>query len=286
MVTTITSSNGTGERTDGDLLRVMEEAERSRYQVVEREREPVRGIFDGDDDLFTRYRVEIRCTGMLMGGIPKKPDVVAAWLRTKAMISDDVELALAVRETLRQQGLDVPEAATLAEMVAASKHLAAEQHGNGFKRDAAGLFVEGRQIKAMLKECTNIVYVGQRLGKQTGRNAKGDEVTTYGGKSAKAYLAERVFVDDDDDRIHLGIDEPDGTHLQIGQVSGPQGPRSTLTYYDYAWQPSLAFTVLSLEDCIKAEQWRAILKQAQENGLGSLRSQGHGRFKVVAFDRL
>ena len=119
------------------------------------------------------------------------------------------------------------------------------------------------------KENTNTLYAGERWGKTK--------------KGPKAYLSERVFVDEE--RIYLGREKADGVHLQIGHVTGPQGPRSTLTYYDYVQQPTISFTLSSVEDCITADQWKRILVLMQRNGVGALRSLGHGQFRITAFDR-
>lgn len=241
--------------------------------VTEAEYAPVIGIWDDDEEaagLFTRYRVTATFTGRVMGGVPQKPDVIEGWLRTKMGVTDEEELAMILRRTLAELGKEPPAGATLGDLFAASEEIAAERNGNTFRRDGNGLYLAGYQFKAMLKENTNILYAGSRWG-----------VTKKGPKS---FLAERVFVEED--RIYLGRTEPDGTHLQLGQVSGPQGPRSTLTYYDYCTQPEIAFTVKSLNDCIEPQQWKAILTLAQDNGIGAIRSMGYGRFRVTGFDKL
>lgn len=108
-------------------------------------------------------------------------------------------------------------------------------------------------------------------------------------KAARAYFAERVFVDSE--RLYLNRAEPDGKHLQIGHVSGPKGPRSTLTYYDYCESRdgdllTTSATICSLEDCISREMWEKVLVHMQRNGLGAIRSLGHGCFRVTGFDKL
>jgi hypothetical protein len=154
-----------------------------------------------------------------------------------------------------------------------AKKAAAEQKGNTFFRNESGLCLGDYQIKAMLKEATSIIY-------PWGPDNKWGPTR----KAPRSFLAERVFIDEK--WVPLGRDEPDGKHLQIGQVSGPKGPRSTLTYYDYCLQPTAVFTVFSLEDMVKPEQWQRILLTGQREGLGAIRSLSHGQFKVKAFDRL
>lgn len=246
---------------------------------------PVSIFADRHTSLFTTYRVALTFTGKLMGGVPKDPKIIEGWLRSKAGISDTDEVRQALIRTLVELGADVSGGETFDELVAASEALAAQRSTNGFKRDERGLFIEARQVKAMLKESVNILFAGERWGRTK--------------KGPKSFTAERVFVrgvhDDTPERIHLDRAEPDGVEMVIGHVTGPQGPRSTLGYHEYAEHAHIEFLVDStdkapggatVEDCIDAEHWPLIWVHAQANGLGALRSQGHGQFAVTAFDRV
>jgi hypothetical protein len=86
--------------------------------------------------------------------------------------------------------------------------------------------------------------------------------------------------------VPLGVGDPDGVVTVVGHPSGPGGPRSTLSSYEYVTQAVITFRVLVLHDCVLEDQWRDIWSHAQENGLGTLRSQGYGRFDVVEWERL
>lgn len=236
--------------------------------TAERTLDTIDGIWD-DNELFAKYRVSLRFTDRVMGGVPQRPEMIESWLRQR-ITGGDEEVRLMMIRTLDELGVDAPVDMSMDDLYAAAKRVAKEQHGNTFRRDQNGLFLAAYQIKAALKENTNILYAGDRWGKTK--------------KGPKAYLAERVFVDED--RVHLGRDEPDGMHLQVGHVTGPQGPRSTLTYYDYCEQPSAQFTVSSLQDCIEPDQWKMVFLAMQRNGVGALRSMGYGQFKVTGFDRV
>lgn len=229
----------------------------------------IHGIWD-DDEVFTQYRVTLTFVDRVMGGVPQKPEIIEGWLKQRIAEDDDGEIKLMMRKTLEELGVEVDVNMTRDDLYAAARVVAAEQHGNTFRRDANGMFLASYQIKAALKENTNILYAGDRWGKTK--------------KGPKSYLAERVFVDEE--HIYLGRDKADGVHLQIGHVTGPQGPRSTLTYYDYVQQPTISFTLSSVEDCIASDQWKRILVLMQRNGIGALRSLGHGQFRVTAFDKL
>lgn len=223
-------------------------------------------------DLFTRYRISIRMANKIMGGVPKDPKVIEGWIRTRMGLDQGDQLRLMVAKTMRELGHELGDDPTPAQLDEAIRSTVGEKGTNGFKRNAAGLYIEGRQIKAALKENTAILfpYVSDKWGATR--------------KAPRAYLAERVFCEEDE--IPLGRDEPDGIEMFIGHVSGPQGPRSTLTYVEYCERADLSFTVWSLEDSIQMGDWEQIFELMEQNGIGALRSQGHGRFNLTNVERL
>lgn len=231
--------------------------------------EPVNGIFD-ESKVFTKYRVGVKFTELVVGGIPQKPEIIESWLRQR-IIGGDQELAVMLRKTLEDLDIEVPEDATRDDLIEAAKKIAATRNGNTFRRNGVGLGLAAYNVKAMLKEATAILYPYQ--------------VEKWGPtkKAARSLLAERIFVDDY--LIPLGRSEPDGTLMQVGHVDGPRGRRSTLTYYDYCVQPEIGFTMSSSEDIIEKKQWERILVQGQRLGMGAIRSMGHGQFKVTEFAR-
>ena len=243
-------------------------------------------VFAGDvGEMYLYRKVTLQFRDRLMGGVPKDPKIIEGWIRTKAMVTDDEELRQMALRTLRELGADVNEGMTYEEAVAAAEAMAFEKHTNGFKRDEKGLYLEGRQIKAMLKENVNIVMGGERKGATS--------------KGAKGYAAERVFVVED--RVYLDRTEPDGVEVMIGHISGPQGPRATLTNVEYVTKPQITFTIKEMLEhrqskkdrdagierggaSLSDAEWRNIWLSAEENGLGAARSQSHGRFEVVKWE--
>lgn len=225
------------------------------------------GVFNSSD-VFTTYRLRLRFRDKLMGGTPKDPKIITGWLRSKAGVTNENEIRNMMLRTLMELGADVKPGMDYDELVEASEALASNQ-ATGFKRDDAGLYIESRQVKAMLKECTNILFAGVRWGKTK--------------KGPKAFVAERVFVNPD--RIHLGADEPDGVDLLTAHLSGPQGKQSVLKQYEYVQGTEIEFEVMVAEDAISQDNWAQVWILAQENGLGALRSQGHGRFDVEQWER-
>jgi hypothetical protein len=232
------------------------------------------GVFsdtEGGRGLFQRYTARLAFCTRVLGGVPKDPHLVEAWLRTRAGISDEDELRNAWLRTLAELGVDLSEQMSHDAAVAASRKLAETRLTTGFKVDAErGLYIEARQVKAGLRENVNVLHGSQRVGPTR--------------KGARGFFAERVFVTPD--RLYLDRREPDGIELIIGHLGGPQGPRSVLSYHEYVAAPAtIDFTVLVAEDCIPQDWWPRVWTLFEQNGLGATRSQGFGRFDLVRWDR-
>lgn len=230
------------------------------------------GVFSDKQDLFTTYRGTLQFRDKLVGGIPGNPRLIEGWIAKNAGLSTGSEEnhALILR-TLRELGEEIPDNISYEDLMAVTAKVAKQSNSCMFKRDEEGLYIEGRQLKAALKESTNVLYAGERWGATK--------------KGPRSYLTERVFVDED--RLHLGVNEPDpDLLLMIGQVSGPTGTRSVLGYYETVTKCSINFTVRVVKDLITDDQWAEVWTHAEANGLGALRSQGHGVFEVVAWDKV
>ena len=240
---------------------------------------PVAGIWDAEEaKIYGRYQVTIKMADTIRGGIPQNPEIIESWLRQR-IAGGDEELRIAMLRTLDELGHDVAEGMTMDQLKEVAKEMATKNNANTFFSDDLGLWIRASNVKAMLKENVSILYPYTKKENRMGPTAK----------AAKAFWAERVFVDGD--RVYLmrdgqHITEPDGTELQIGHVPSAQGRKSTLTYYDYCEQPELTFTIFSLEDMVQMDMWRSVFLGAQRNGLGATRSLGHGTFKVIAFDKV
>lgn len=221
---------------------------------------------------FTQYHVSLALRDKLIGGIPRDPKLIEGWLRKKLAIPGDQEdeLRRALLRTLAELGHDITDISALADIGPAVEQLAGEKNTVGFYRDEQGLYLERRNIEAMLKESINVVmpWPKERLG----------------GKSAKGFLVERVFVEPN--HVSLGRLEPDGVLRWIGHPSGPQGKQATLTYYEYVERAEIGFDLFVLGDLIPASLWPKLWVHCEMNGLGALRSQSFGRFVVTQFDRV
>lgn len=217
-----------------------------------------------------QYRVGL-VIGTLAGGTPTDPKVAEGWLRSKWRDKDDL-IREAVAETMTERGLTEEEAT---EAVNAMKHL------NGFKREEGkGLFIEGRQVKAMLKEAASIaVSSGNIKGRGWGTTNKG----------LKSFVAEHAFVTDD--RVFIQQYDESGNLVAVKEPTGiMQRFVSTwkgtgIQYEEFVQDAYVTFTIEADHEFTEQE-WSAMLLTAERNGLGASRSQGYGKFKTVQFDRL
>lgn len=189
----------------------------------------------------------------IAGGTPSDPKVAEGWLRTKLADKDDL-IREAVAEVMVERGVDAESAA---EIVSANKHL------NGFKRDDRGLYIDGRQLKACIKEAACIRWPAERWGPTR--------------KGTKSFFAEHVFVVED--RLPLGVTEPTGIMQRFVHTFRGNG----IQYEEYVEDAKIGFTIIT-DHAFKAQEWAMLWLTAEQQGLGASRSQGFGRFEVVQWD--
>lgn len=202
----------------------------------------------------------------LVGGIPTDPKVAEGWIRTKLTPKEEL-LQQMVAETMVDRGVTAEEAA---EVVARNKHL------NGFKRDPEhGLFIEGRQVKAALKEAT---MVAANAGKITAKKWGSPDDGNY-KKGIKGWFPEHVFVVED--RIYLGVHEPDGVEQRFTHTHNGSG----IQYEEYLTEAEVNFTVVT-DHLFTDEQWAMIWLTGENQGLGAGRSMGNGRYVVKRWEKV
>ncbi|MCC6645690.1 MAG: hypothetical protein IT374_08985 [Polyangiaceae bacterium] len=236
-------------------------------------------------DAWTTYLATLQFTGQLVGGTPSDPKLIEGWFAKNVGATDEEQMRKRVLNTLAEvHGID-PETATDEQIEAAIAASATEQKAQVFKRTPDGEpYVEGRHVKAMLKEATNIAYPrgtvkwGQRPGK-----AKEYVGKMVGGKDPISFVAERVFVPEQPIVI---ADDISGVEMAVGHLERRGERYSTIGYFEYVDRPVLGITVRVLDDCVSEEQWARIWTVAEHNGMGARRSQGAGQFVVTAWDRV
>lgn len=200
-----------------------------------------------------RYNATL-LVGTIAGGTPTDPRVAEGWLRTKLADRDDL-IREAVAEVMAERGVTAEEATTIVDNL---KHL------NGFKRDAAGLYIEGRQLKACIKEAANVRWPKAKWGPSS--------------KGTRSFFAEHIFVVED--RLSLGVTEASGIAQRFVHTWRGNG----IQYEEYVTDAKIDFTVIT-DYAFKAEEWALLWLTAEQQGIGASRSQGYGRFEVVAWDK-
>lgn len=212
---------------------------------------------------------------VLVGGTPTDPKVAEGWLRTKLGVDSDRLIQEMVAQTMVERGVTAEEAVPL---VNAQKNL------NGFKRDEKGLYIEGRHLKAALKEAVNVAYsVGKLL------NSKGKNSWGLTAKGIHSFAAEHIVVPDD--RLHLGISADEFTRRALAGEGCGINQRFVSTfrgtgiqYEEFVEGATIDFTVWSDYDFTEAN-WAAIWLTGEQQGIGASRSQGYGRYQVTRWER-
>jgi hypothetical protein len=224
-----------------------------------------------------RYKVEIHLD-TLTGGIPSDPKVAAGWLKTRLFGEEgrDDQLQQKLQQTLverlRPKSDSEQETPTDPEVALDEALAEAAMNVNGFKRTKGGvLYVEGRCIKAMLKEATSIGLASGHTPKRLGLTSKGPV----------AYVAEHIQVIEDVCEITR-----DGEALteadEVEQHFVHTWRGNSIGYSEVVSGVQLSFTITADVDVEKL--LRTTLVIAEQNGLGARRSQGSGRFVVTRFD--
>ena len=240
-----------------------------------------------DNGQFAHYQATLEFTGRLSGGAPSDPKLVEGWLAKNLGISDEEQLRRWTMQHLAEtQGINPAEASD--EMIeAAIAENASEKKAQVFKRTSDGRpYIEPRHVKAMLKEATNIAYPrgATKWGQYTSKSKKPEFAgQAVGGKAPVDFVAEHVFVIDEPIPV---ADEIDGIDLAVGHIRDWKtgDKRSTLGYFEYVDQPTLAVRLKVLDNCLAPEQWARIWTVAEANGLGARRSQGCGQFVVTSWN--
>lgn len=217
--------------------------------------------------LYDRYTVEIEFTEPLCGGVPKDPKLIEAWVKARTGHDDD----------LTKKQVDAVTQDLVDEV--------AEASWIGFLRDTAlGLYIESRQVKAMLRECGSVLRFFEQK--------RGSKQVMQHGVEVKAVDADGAILGTGS-KIPLGCDKPAGCEERPIHVDTPQGKRNALKRVDYVSPGTrLRFQVWILKTSPQEKRHLGeadlvkILTLGQHNGLGADRSQQRGKFRVVAFSRV
>jgi hypothetical protein len=224
-----------------------------------------------------KYHVQLTVP-VIAGGVPVNKNVAEGWLRTKLGEQSDDVIRDQVAKVMAEMGVSVEEAT---EAVNDKRHL------NSFKRELKredeegnplpprGFYVEGRQVKAMLKEAVNVAVAADKLV------SRGWGTTN---KGIQSFVAEHVVVDDT--VVFLG---PEGARVYEASETVQRFVhtwRGTgIQYEDVVNDAVLEFTVLTDWE-ISERDWAMIFLTGEEQGIGASRSQSYGKFRVTGFKQI
>lgn len=214
------------------------------------------------------YRGRLR-VGFLCGGVPMDPQVVKSWIRTKLKDTrSEAEVTQLIASTMADMG--VSEDAAIDQAV--EKGLMAGM--NGFKRDDNGLFIEGRMLKAAVKEAVSVAAAAGKL-----------QMTGWGQtrKFLTNYLPEHVFVDEET----LYIYNSEGKHVTEHDGSNQKFIHTfrgdSIGYEQFVKAAEIEFTIVTDHQFTERE-WAMIWLTGQKQGLGASRSQGFGTYEVLSWE--
>lgn len=199
----------------------------------------------------------------IAGGTPTDQKVAEGWLRTKLTGADNDEvLREAVSKVMAERGVSNEEATKL---VVENKHL------NGFKRDSergGELYVEGRQLKAAIKEAANVAAAADKIPSRK-----------YGttNKGLLGFVAEHIFVLEE--RLYLGVTEPSGVAQKFVHTWRGTG----IQYEEYVSDAKVTATVVTDWE-FDEKFWAMLWLTGEQQGLGASRSQGFGRYTVEEWE--
>lgn len=223
---------------------------------------------------WTTYEIGIDFDDRVVGGIPVLPA--------------GADRADAYEKWARGQGVEQPDARGLAETLAEDLEmptLTAEDEVagmvTGFRRDDEGIYLEARQVKAMLRESAQRLGIIKKV--RGSRQVLQHDIIVRGADGSKKLRLVRDGFE---------LTEPDGGDQRPIAVITPQGPRSAIKRFEYVNQASMKFTVRVLaggigDGLIDADKLGEMVEFAGESlGLGADRSQDEGTFTVTQFEQV
>lgn len=223
----------------------------------------------------------------IAGGVPSDPKVAEGWIKSKVEDgTKEEQIRRAVETLMLERGLTEDEAV---------EELNKHRNVNGFKRtivkegEKGQLFIEGRQVKAALKEAVSVAVAAGTLksGNKTKAGADSDGKWGKTGKGAISFAAEHIQVLTRQVLLYGPDWKPLIDHSYIKQ-SFPVNPRTRQTGIQYTeiCDNARAKVIVTTDWDFTEEQWAVIWVTGNLQGLGASRSQDHGRYLVKEWKRI
>lgn len=198
----------------------------------------------------------------IAGGVPTDPKVAEGWIRSKLGTDTDALVQAQVAETMVERGATADEAVSKVNV---------DRHLNGFKRTPEGvLYIEGRQLKAAIKEAASVAAAAGKLPLRSWGQTK---------KGLLGFVAEHIAVVED--VLPLGVTEP--TTIEQRFVHTWRG--TGIQYEEVVVGAEIGFTIIS-DHAFTDEQWALLWLTGEQQGLGATRSQGYGRYTVTSWEQV
>lgn len=206
--------------------------------------------------------VTLQFSDQVRGGTPSDNKKAEGWLRSK-LTDNDSELPALVAKTMLERGITAEQAI---------EESAALKMTNGFKRFNSELCLEGRHVKAMLKEACVVALSANKIENRGWGATK---------KSLRPFLSEHLHVNELWLPLKVeGKPVTEASGIATKFVHTFQG--DSISLEEYVEQPSIDFT-LKTDWPFTRHNYAMILLTGGEQGLGASRSQGYGRFTVTKF---
>lgn len=221
------------------------------------------------------YRGTMR-VGCIAGGTPSDPKTIEGWINKNIGEQTEAAIRRQVVEVMTERKISSEEAV---EAVSKLRSL------NGFKRarcprclpapsplcDAADvhtLYIEGRHLKAAIKEAVSVAAATKKLRQQGWGTS---------GKWVHGFVAEHVQVVED--ILPLGVTRP----TDINQRFGANRHGAHIQYEEFCTDVDIDFTITT-DHKFTDEEWAMIWLTGGLQGIGAARSQGYGRYTVTKWE--
>jgi len=242
---------------------------------TERERQKMGSADEGV--LFKTFRVRLVFENRIVGGIPVIPegadrsDAYEKWARGQE-VEQDPAFEKPLHDALADDP-DMPVSDASAEDVAGLE--------TGFRHDDTGIYIEARQVKAMIREASQRLGLIQKV-RGTRQVVQHDiHVRSLGGVGQKI----RFY------RDGLLVADADGVDTRPISVVTRQGPRTAIKRFGFVSGATIEFDVMVLsggvgDGIVGGKEIRRVFKLGGFLGLGADRSQGEGTFSVVSLEEV
>lgn len=227
------------------------------------------GVFAGHVNEVWKHTYEVTLRFQdIAGGVPSDPKVAEGWIKSKIKdASKEDRIRQAVQQMMAER--NISEAQAVEEL---NKH----RNVNGFWRDPATgqLYIEGRQVKAALKEGVSVaVAAGNLEARKWGKTNKG--AISYAAEHIQVMTGQVLLYHED----WSAVKEPTRV-LQTFPVN-PITKQTGIQYTELCEHVLTKFVVATDCDDFTEKVWATIFLTGGLQGLGASRSQDRGRYEVI-----